>query len=72
MLLLFSNIDYQYILIFYTIIQQLLDICVKNCGYPFHMQIATKEFLNELVRKFPDKPLVSQVLRRCVDFEIVH
>ncbi|CAG8551562.1 977_t:CDS:10 [Paraglomus occultum] len=34
----------------------LLDICVKNCGYPFHMQIATKEFLNELVRKFPDKP----------------
>ncbi|CAG8496733.1 1391_t:CDS:10 [Paraglomus brasilianum] len=36
----------------------LLDICVKNCGYPFHMQIATKEFLNELVRKFPDKPLI--------------
>ncbi|RHZ68254.1 hypothetical protein Glove_296g57 [Diversispora epigaea] len=34
----------------------LLDICVKNCGYPFHLQIATKEFLNELVKKFPDKP----------------
>nr|CAG8480269.1 9760_t:CDS:10 [Entrophospora candida] len=33
----------------------LLDICVKNCGYPFHLQIATKEFLNELVRKFPEK-----------------
>ncbi|KAF9310567.1 hypothetical protein BG003_008411 [Podila horticola] len=36
---------------------QLLDNCVKNCGYPFHLQIATKEFLNELVRKFPERPL---------------
>ncbi|CAG8495734.1 7782_t:CDS:10 [Ambispora leptoticha] len=34
----------------------LLDICVKNCGYPFHLQIATKDFLNALVRKFPEKP----------------
>lgn len=30
---------------------------MKNCGYPFHLQIATKEFLNELVRKFPERPL---------------
>ncbi|KAF9116247.1 hypothetical protein BGX27_004098 [Mortierella sp. AM989] len=36
---------------------QLLDNCVKNCGYPFHLQIGTKEFLNELVRKFPERPL---------------
>ncbi|KKY23220.1 putative vhs domain-containing protein [Phaeomoniella chlamydospora] len=28
----------------------LLDICVKNCGYPFHLQISTKEFLNELLK----------------------
>ncbi|KAI8347466.1 VHS domain-containing protein [Mortierella sp. GBAus27b] len=35
----------------------LLDNCVKNCGYPFHLQISTKEFLNELVRKFPERPL---------------
>ncbi|EGG00811.1 uncharacterized protein MELLADRAFT_50288 [Melampsora larici-populina 98AG31] len=34
----------------------LLDILVKNCGYPFHLQISTKEFLNELVRRFPEKP----------------
>ncbi|KAK9247226.1 VHS domain-containing protein [Lipomyces tetrasporus] len=34
----------------------LLDICVKNCGYPFHLQISRKEFLNELVRKFPERP----------------
>ena len=37
-------------------IAQLLDICVKNCGYPFHLQISTKEFLNELVRRFPERP----------------
>lgn len=36
--------------------QKLLDICVKNCGYPFHLQISTKEFLNELVRRFPERP----------------
>ncbi|ORZ20346.1 hypothetical protein BCR42DRAFT_408577 [Absidia repens] len=37
----------------------LLDHCVKNCGYPFHLQIATKEFLNALVRKFPERPPAS-------------
>src|ERR1700749_850756 len=37
---------------------QLLDICVKNCGYPFQLQISTKEFLNELVRRFPERPPV--------------
>ena len=36
--------------------RKLLDICVKNCGYPFHLQISTKEFLNELVRRFPERP----------------
>ncbi|KAK9364451.1 VHS domain-containing protein [Lipomyces kononenkoae] len=36
----------------------LLDICVKNCAYPFHLQISRKEFLNELVRKFPERPPV--------------
>jgi len=35
---------------------KLLDICVKNCGYPFHLQISTKEFLNEFVRRFPERP----------------
>lgn len=34
----------------------LLDICVKNCGYPFQLQVGTKEFLNELVRRFPERP----------------
>ena len=35
---------------------QLLDTLVKNCGYPMHLQIATKDFLNELVRRFPERP----------------
>ncbi|KAJ7740919.1 VHS-domain-containing protein [Mycena maculata] len=34
----------------------LLDTLVQQCGYPFHLQISTKEFLNELVRRFPDRP----------------
>ncbi|KAI9276215.1 hypothetical protein BY458DRAFT_488837 [Sporodiniella umbellata] len=44
----------------------LLDNCVKNCGYPFQLQIATKEFLNELVRRFPERPapFPSPVIQR--------
>lgn len=34
----------------------LLDYFVKNCGYPFHLQISRKEFLNELVKRFPERP----------------
>jgi ADP-ribosylation factor-binding protein GGA len=34
----------------------LLDTLVENCGYAFHLQIATKEFLNEMVRRFPERP----------------
>ncbi|TPX44717.1 hypothetical protein SeMB42_g04242 [Synchytrium endobioticum] len=39
----------------------LLDHCVKNCRYPFHLIIASKEFLNELVRKFPERPAFQGV-----------
>lgn len=34
----------------------LLQTLVDSCGYPFHLQIGTKEFLNELVRRFPERP----------------
>ncbi|KAJ3990121.1 VHS domain-containing protein [Lentinula detonsa] len=34
----------------------LLDTVAQSCGYPFHLQISTKEFLNELVRRFPERP----------------
>ncbi|PFH51604.1 hypothetical protein AMATHDRAFT_58708 [Amanita thiersii Skay4041] len=37
----------------------LLDTLVQSCGYPFHLQISTKEFLNELVRRFPEHPTLS-------------
>lgn len=37
-------------------VKQLLDTLVKNCGYPMHLQVATKDFLNELVRRFPERP----------------
>ncbi|GJJ15560.1 hypothetical protein Clacol_009838 [Clathrus columnatus] len=37
----------------------LLDTLVESCGYPFHLQISTKEFLNELVRRFPERPPFS-------------
>ncbi|KAJ5948615.1 hypothetical protein N7454_001922 [Penicillium verhagenii] len=47
----------------------LLDMCVKNCGYKFHLQISTKEFLNELVRKFPERPAMrpSRVQHRILE-----
>ncbi|EJT99610.1 VHS-domain-containing protein [Dacryopinax primogenitus] len=34
----------------------LLQTLVQSVGYPFHLQVATKEFLNELVRRFPERP----------------
>ncbi|KAJ2747680.1 ARF-binding protein [Coemansia sp. BCRC 34301] len=32
----------------------LLDNLVKNCGHPVHYQVAGREFLNELFRRFPE------------------
>jgi len=50
----------------------LLDILVKNCGFLMHLQIATKEFLNELVRRFPERPPMhpSPVMTRIL--EMIH
>ncbi|KAE8267222.1 hypothetical protein A4X09_0g5124 [Tilletia walkeri] len=50
----------------------LLDILVKNCGYPFHLQVSTKEFLNELVKRFPERPppFPSPTMRRIL--ELIH
>ncbi|WWD00344.1 hypothetical protein V866_007256 [Kwoniella sp. B9012] len=49
-----------------------LDHLVKNCGYPVHLQISTKEFLNELVRRFPERPpmVVGRVMGRIL--EMIH
>lgn len=50
----------------------LLDILVKNCGFLMHLQVATKEFLNELVRRFPERPPMhpSPVMTRIL--EMIH
>ncbi|KAJ3554199.1 hypothetical protein NP233_g12473 [Leucocoprinus birnbaumii] len=47
----------------------LLDTLVQSCGYPFHLQISTKEFLNELVRRFPERPppFPNPVMTRILD-----
>ncbi|GAA6023385.1 hypothetical protein JCM11491_006454 [Sporobolomyces phaffii] len=50
----------------------LLDILVKNCGYPFHLQISTKEFLNELVRRFPERPPTFPPPPMAKVLELVH
>ncbi|KAJ3236196.1 hypothetical protein HDU78_004726 [Chytriomyces hyalinus] len=42
---------------------QLLDMLVKNCGYPFQLTISSKEFLNELVKRFPEKPSAGNVVQ---------
>ncbi|KAG8935579.1 hypothetical protein FRC02_007507 [Tulasnella sp. 418] len=34
----------------------LLQTLVQHVGYPMHLQVSTKEFLNELVRRFPERP----------------
>ena len=34
----------------------LLQTLVSSLGHLFHLQISTKEFLNELVRRFPERP----------------
>lgn len=49
----------------------LLDICVKNCGYPFHLQISRKEFLNELVRRFPEKPPMAYTRTQTLILEAI-
>ncbi|KAK8846789.1 hypothetical protein IAR55_005877 [Kwoniella newhampshirensis] len=49
-----------------------LDHLVKNCGYPIHLQISTKEFLNELVRRFPERPpmVTGRVMGKIL--ELIH
>lgn len=49
-----------------------LDYLVKHCGYAVHLQISTKEFLNELVRRFPERPpmVVGRVMGRIL--EMIH
>ena len=47
----------------------LLDTLVQSCGYAFYLHIGTKEFLNELVRRFPERPppFPGPVMTRILD-----
>lgn len=49
----------------------LLDVCVKNCGYPMHLQIAGKDFLNELVKRFPERPSTAKTAYQDKVLELV-
>ena len=35
---------------------KLLDVLVRNCGFVIHFEISRSEFLNALVRRFPEQP----------------
>ncbi|PVG03878.1 VHS-domain-containing protein [Serendipita vermifera] len=50
----------------------LIDSLVQSGGYPIHLQVATKEFLNELVRRFPERPppFPGPVMQRIL--ELIH
>lgn len=41
----------------------LLDLLVINCGYPVHLVVSKKDFLNKLVYRFP--PIVDDSLDKC-------
>jgi len=43
-----QNAGKNYTVIKYTLV--VLETCVKNCGKPFHAQVANKDFINDLVK----------------------
>ncbi|KAG6895120.1 hypothetical protein C0993_010132 [Termitomyces sp. T159_Od127] len=50
----------------------LASALVGQCNYPFHLQISTKEFLNELVQHFPERPPpFSGPVMSCI-LELIH
>ena len=38
----------------------MLDQCMKNRGHAFQLHVAAKEFFNELVKRLPELPPVSE------------
>ncbi|KAJ1999385.1 ARF-binding protein [Coemansia thaxteri] len=54
----------------------LLDNLVKNCGHPVHYQVASREFLNELFRRFPEfqpsmpNPLQHRILELLQEWRV--
>lgn len=42
-----------HVVVIYTLI--LLETCVKNCGRPFHTLVASKDFIQDLVKMISPK-----------------
>lgn len=45
-----QNVGKNYTVVMYTL--TVLETCVKNCGKPFHVLACSKDFVQELVRKY--------------------
>jgi hypothetical protein len=45
--------------VFLTLI--ILDSAMQHCGYPFHQQVCTKEFMNILMEQLQKKNQIDQV-----------
>ena len=41
--------------------RQVLETCVKNCGFRFHIKIAQRDFLSDLMRVIQQKVSSSAV-----------
>lgn len=51
----------------------LLDACVNNCGKPFHLEIASREFQNEFLRLLGKvQPKVAAVSWKYVSLSIIY
>ena len=46
----------------------MLETCVKNCGHRFHVLLAKKEFLDELVKILNPKVGVAQNHSLCIQW----
>lgn len=55
-----NNIGKNNVVILYTL--TVLETCVKNCGRRFHIQVAQKDFLQELIRVISPKGNPPQVV----------
>ena len=48
-------------------VKQLLDACVNNCNKPFHLELASRDFEQELYRLVKKlHPRVSAQLKQCI------
>ena len=44
-----------------------IDMAMQKCGNPFHVQVATKEFMNVLVQLIHNKELMPEIHRKVLN-----